>query len=337
MVVSRLASAGLVAAILCCVACSSPARPAVATDTAGAAGAGPPPLERLTIPFSQLAAGNAPLFIAADGGIFERNGLDVDLVNLGSGQPAQAALVSGQVDLTASSGPSAVNAIASGANVVVVGVITDTLPYQLIASPDVRSVADLRGTTLGINRLGGLPHVVLRFMLRAGGVDADQDLRVIQLGEQPERLAALRTGAIQGTLVGPPYGTIAEREGLRLLADSAELGLAYPNGVLTMNRDWLRTHRDTARRVLQSLLDAKRAFRTDRELAVRALQHWLQVDDPTLLADMYDYFSRIAREEALPRPEGVQRVIDEVAAERPEARSLRPEDVVDTSLAAELR
>jgi ABC-type nitrate/sulfonate/bicarbonate transport system substrate-binding protein len=336
----RLTALGLGGVLLLGVGCAG--APGAAGVAPTAPGAGPAvataqPLERLTIPVSQTTASNAALFVAHDGGIFERNGLEVELVNLGAGQPAQAALVSGEVVVTAASGPVAVNAIAAGANVIVVGVILDTLPFQLIARPEYRSIPELRDTTIGINRLGGLPHFVLRYMMRQGGVDVDRDARVVQMGEQPERMAGLRSGAIQATLLQPPFGTIVEREGFRIVGDSAALGLAYPNGVLTMNRDWLRTRRDSARRVLQSLLDGKRAFKTDRELAIRTMQHWFQIDEAALLEDTYDYFSKILEEQVLPRPEGVQFVIDEVATEHPEARSLRVENVVDSSLAGELR
>jgi NitT/TauT family transport system substrate-binding protein len=216
-------------------------------------------------------------------------------------------------------------------------VTLDTLPFQLVAVPEYTSVPALRGTTIGINRLGGSPHVVLRFMMRHGGVDVDEEARVIQIGQQPERMAALRTGAIQATILIPPMGQIVEREGLRILADSAELGLAYPNGVTTMNREWLRNNRDTARRVLQSELDAKRAFKSDRELAIRTMQRWLQIDDRALLDDTYNYFSKILGERVLPRPEGLQMVLDELAEDRPEVRRFKPEDLVDPSLAAEVR
>ncbi len=104
-----------------------------------------------------------------------------------------------------------------------------------------------------------------------------------------------------------------------------------------MNRDWLRTERDTARRVLQGLLDGKRAFKHDRDVAVRALRKWLQIDDQALLEETHSYFSKVLEDAILPRPEGLQMVLDEVAEERPDARSLRPDDLVDPTLAAELR
>ncbi len=137
--------------------------------------------------------------------------------------------------------------------------------------------------------------------------------------------------------LAPPLGTIAERDGMRILADSADLGLPYANGVLSMQRDWLRAQRDVARRVLQSLLDGKRAFRADRELTLRTLQHWLRVDDLTLLAETYNYYSKVIDDRALPRPEALQTVIDEIAEDHPAARALQPEDLVDPSLASEVR
>ena len=338
----RLAFFGLLAALGLVAACASnaaPARPAAAPAAGSSAPAAPTaqPRERLKIPFSQASASNVPWFIAHDGGIFDRHGLDVELVNLGAGQAAQAALLSGEVVVTASSGPASVNAIVAGADVTIVGVTLDTLPFQLVALPEYTSIPDLRGATIGINRLGGSPHVVLRYMMRHGGVDVDQEARVIQIGQQPERMVALRTGAIQATLLIPPLGPLIEREGLRIVADSADLGLAYPNGVTTVNKEWLRGHRDTARRVLQSTVDAKRAFKSDRELATRSMQRWLQVDDPALLDDAYTYFGKILGEQILPRPEGLQMVLDEIAEERPEARRLKPEDLVDPTLAAEVR
>ncbi len=325
------------------VACAPAGRPPGPQDAAPPrAGAGevatsaPSPV-RLRLPFSQAAASNGAWFVAQEGGIFARNGLEVELINLGAGQVVQAALVSGEVVATASGGPAAVNAIAAGANVIIVGVSLDTLGFQLVALSQYASIPELRGATIGINRLGGLPHMVLRLMLRQGGVDTDHEAGVIQIGQQPERVVALRSGAIQATLLIPPFGALVEQEGLRILADSADLGIAYPNGALVMNRDWLRTERDTARRVLQSLLEGKRAFKSDRELAIRSLQRWLQIDDRALLEDTHTYFSKILEDGILPRPEGLQLVLDELAAERPELRALRPEDLVDASLAAELR
>ena len=339
-----VSSGGLIAVllVLACAPAAAPARPAsdaVPTSAAasGGTGASSAPVERLRIALSTVSASTAGLYIAQEAGIFERHGLDVELVNLGSGQPAQAALLTGEVVAIVASGASTVNAILAGAPMVMIGAIHDTPSYLLLSMRDVASMSDLRGKTIGINRLGGAPHAVLRYLLRQGGVDADREARVIQVGQPPERLAALRSGAIQATLVSPPIGSLPESENLRVLADSGELNLAYPTLALVVQRPWLDTHRDVARRVLASMVEGTRTFKDDQDLGMRTLRRWLDVDDPVLLDETYTYYRRTLPDHVLPRTEGLQVVIEEVAEERPEARGLRPEDLVDASLAAELR
>src|SRR4051794_27342272 len=137
--------------LACAPAGPAPGTAPAAVDAGGGArgaAASPAPRVHLKIPFSQVSTSNVAWFVAQDGGIFERNGLDVELVNLGAGQPAQAALLSGEVVVTASSGPAAVNAIAAGANVVIVSVSLDTLPFQLVAVPEIKAIPDLRGATI---------------------------------------------------------------------------------------------------------------------------------------------------------------------------------------------
>jgi hypothetical protein len=88
---------------------------------------------------------------------------------------------------------------------------------------------------------------------------------------------------------------------------------------------------------MQSLADGGRAFKTDRELGMRTVQKWLQLDDPATVEETYAYYARVVPDDLLPRLEGLQLVIDEVAADHPEARALRPEDLLDASVAREVK
>ncbi len=299
--------------------------------------ASPPALEPLRVGFANVAAAHAPLYVALEGGAFARHGLDVDLANLGSAVTSQAALMSGEVPAAGLGGSSTIAAKLSGADLDIVAAIFDTVPYQVLSTPDIASFADLRDKKIGINRFGGAADFVTRYLLRQAGVDPEREAVILQVGAQSERVAALQNGAIQATLVDPPFQAPAEQAGLRIIADTAELDLAYPLDVLAMNRGWLSADRDQARRVLESMVEGARLFKSDRELGMRTLQKWLKIDDSALLADTYAYFTRAMPDRLLPREEGLQLVIDEVAAEKPEARALRPADLVDASLVAELR
>jgi NitT/TauT family transport system substrate-binding protein len=316
---------------------ASGAAPPAQDAAAPAASAASPALQPLRVGFANVAAAHAPLYVALESGAFARHGLDVELTNLGSSSASQAALFSGDAVAAGLGGSATVTAMLAGADVGIVSVIFDTVPYQVLSTPDVATIADLRGKTIAINRFGGAADFVTRYLLRQAGVDPEREAVILQVGAQPERVAALRNGAVQATLVEPPFQAIAERERLRIIADTAELDMAYPLDVLAVNRGWLRADRDQARRVLESVVEGARLFKSDRELGLRALQRWLKLEDGALLEDTYAYFTRAMPDHLLPRQEGLQLVIDEVAAEKPEARALRPSDLVDASLVAELR
>jgi NitT/TauT family transport system substrate-binding protein len=303
---------------------------------AAAAPAGQP-RQQLKIGFANVTAIHSPLWAALEGGAFARNGLDVELANLGRSQSVQAALLSREVVIASVSGSSTVNVRLGGGDLVMIGAIFDTMPYQLATTRDVTALTDLRGKSIGVNSFGGAADSILRYLLRQAGVDPERETTILQVGAQNERLAALRSGGIQATLVDPPFASIAEREGLRVLLDTTELGIAYPQDVLVVHREWLASNRDTARRVMQSLADGSKAFKTDRELGLRTIMKWLQLDDRATAEETYAYYVRVLPDDLLPRLEGLQLVIDEVAAEHPEARNLRPEDLLDASLAREVK
>jgi NitT/TauT family transport system substrate-binding protein len=314
---------------------SAPGRSAAPAEAAGAATAPPTPIA-VRVGFANVTAVHAPLWAAQEGGAFARQGLAVDLVNLGPSQSTQAALLSGEAPIASVSGSSTLNVVLAGGDLVIVGAVFDTMPYQLVTTRDIAALGDLQGKTIGVNRFGGAADFVLRYLLRQQGIDPDTQVSILQVGAQRERLAALRGGGLHATLVDPPFQTLAEREGLRVLVDTAELNIPYPQDVVVVNREWLRAHRDVARRVLAGILEGARLFREDRQLGERVLRQWLQLDDPLLVSETYAYFQRYVPTEPLPRLEGLQLVIDEVAAVKPEARTLRPQELVDPSLAAEL-
>src|SRR5206468_2662519 len=192
------------------------------------------------------------LYVALESGAFARHGLDVELTNLGSSLASQAALMSGDVLAAGLGGGATITAMLAGADLGIVAVIFDTVPYQVLSTPEVATIA-------------------------------------------------------------------------------------YPLDVLAVNRGWLRADRDQVRRVLESVVEGARLFKSDRELGLRALERWLKLDDRALLEDTYAYFTRAMPDHLLPREEGLRLIIDEVAADKPEARALQPADLVDSSLVAEIR
>src|SRR4051812_30023242 len=190
-------------------------------------GASPAQLTRLGIGFSNVAAGYAPLWVAQDAGFFRQYGLDADIRDTGSGAITMAAMAGGDIQVAFTGGPGTVNAILAGADVRVIGGYIDRMPFQLVVRPGIQSIQDLRGQTVAMNRFGGAGDFAMNYLLQQNGIDPRRDVSILQLGSEPDRVAALQAGAAMATVVNPPFQTVAERAGLQVIFDTATLPVAY--------------------------------------------------------------------------------------------------------------
>lgn len=324
-------------ALVGCRPSSAPAAGAVpeaARSAAQTTAEATPPPTRLTIGHSALSAVWAPLWVAQDAGLFQREGLEVDIRDIGNGPITLAALASGEAQLAYTAGPSIVGGIVAGADVVIVGGYLDRMPYELVARGDIQSIQDLRGQTIAVNRIAGATGFVVRYLLEHEGLDPDRDVNLLQLGAQGERIAGLRSGLIAATLVSPPFQTVARREGLRVLYDTAQLPLAYSHSVLAAPRAVVATQPDAVRAVLRATAEAVRQFKADQALATRVLAAHLQVDDPELLQATWAYWRGAFSDDLEPR--GLAVILKEALEEQQSRAGLTVDDLVDLRLVREL-
>jgi NitT/TauT family transport system substrate-binding protein len=101
-------------------------------------------LDSFTISYASVSGTRAPLWIAKDLGLFEKYGLDANLIYIASGVVSVNALLGGSVDIIAASGSSAIGAAARGAPVVIIASLGH-IAYKLVALPSITSVQGLKG------------------------------------------------------------------------------------------------------------------------------------------------------------------------------------------------
>ena len=112
-----------------------------------------------------------------------------------------------------------------GADTVYLACGINTLYWRFFTTPNIKTIADLKGKTLGVTTIGSQEDSVVRFILRDRGLIPDRDFAVVAVGGAPTRLAALSKGVIQGSTFIPPQDIAAERLGLNPLIDMSKLGL----------------------------------------------------------------------------------------------------------------
>ena len=142
----------------------------------------------------------------------------------------------------------------------------------------------------------------------------------------------MRSGAIQAAVMSGSSIFTARREGLRQLADLTTLGVPYPQSALTTTRTFASEQRDVVERFLRAVYEGTHRYKTDRELALRVLGKYLQIEDPALVAQVYElYVPRLVQDVPRADYEGTRTVLAELALTNPAARDADPARFLDLS------
>ncbi len=294
--------------------------------------------ERLKIIYSQFTMTNSVTWFAREAGLFERHGLMVDLVYVDS-TPAVQALTAGQAPIATMSGGLAVGPYLNGLDLVMLAGWNNLNSYQLITRPEIRKPEDLRGKVIGIGRFGAAADWGLRLILRRLGINETKDVQIIQAGGggPATRLAAMEAKKLDATVLDSPQTVQARRLGFYVLADGVEMGIPFLQGGLVTRQAYVRTHEDTVRRVVASVVDAIHYAKTNREAALKIIQKYLRIKDREALEDAYESF--VIKQ--FPRapyvtPAAVQTIFDLAAARDPRAKTADPQGFIDMRFVREI-
>ena len=191
-------------------------------------------------------------YAAMDHGFYAAQGIEPDVVQLGSPNEAARAVVSGSVPIAHFSVDAAVRAIEGGGNMTVVASEISNPAFSLIAQPEIRDYADLRGKAIAVSAPKDGAAVVLRLWLRTRGL-ADGDYDFASVGTTPNRYAALKSRGADAAIMTQPVDFMAMSEGYRLLGRSTDVLQQFTYMAVAVNRDWAREHRPELVRYLRGL------------------------------------------------------------------------------------
>src|SRR4249920_2996565 len=147
-------------------------------------------LDRIRIAVSNPNMPNLTAAMAQKKGFFKDENLDAEIIRMNP-NVAITALATGDVDYCQLFG-AVVGAAIAGLPVRIVAGFLDNWPMTLIAQPEVKTLKDLRGKTLGISSFGATPDVAARMMIKQAGIDADKEIKILALGSDAARLMALK-------------------------------------------------------------------------------------------------------------------------------------------------
>jgi NitT/TauT family transport system substrate-binding protein len=313
---------------------ASAAQPAAAV--APAPSAAPAPLTKLNVVYNNQSDGMIPLWLPLDAGIFAKHGLDVEL-EFAQGTAATQAMVAGQYDVGNVSASAVLAANAQGADLRLVLALFTKSVYALVTSKDVTTPEQMRGKTFGISRFGDSSDTSTRLILRRMGLNPEQDVNIIQVGNSPERYTALVAGHIQGMITSPTDVVRARRDGFPVLADQAALDIDYAGSAIAMRPEFIRDQRDTARRFLTAVVEGIHYYKTHQTEAAAVAAKYLRFDDMEALQDAARvYATTLMPSKPYLNDANLRPILDEVAGSIPAVRQMPTERFVDQSLLQEI-
>ena len=309
---------------------AGPAATSGAAAVAATATAAPTKV-KLTASYSNVIADNLPAWVAKDAGLFEQNGLDVDLQLIASttGIPA---LLSGQTQIAHIGGAEAVTTVAGGGDVVIVGNTVPVWPYILYAAPDIKAAADLKGKKVAIAGAGGTYDIGVRLMLPKLGLAPDTDVTIFATGSTANAAAALLSGGVSATLSQPPDTLKLDAAGFHPLARMADLGIPATGTAIVVKREFITGSRAVLQRYVDSIVQAVTRARADKAFTIGVLRKYLKSDDDKGMAAAYDlYVGTILKDGPLPSVAQLRPMADVVVKFNDKVKNVDLAKLVDDS------
>ena len=162
-------------------------------------------LEKMRVGYNAITGSNSALWISKEAGLTAKNGLDVEFIYIESGSRITQAMLAGDLRLGNTGSGSSIQARAKGADTVIILSVMPTVPFQVVARAEIKKPEDLRGKKFAISTFGSTTDFGARYFLEKAGLKVGKDIIVLQGGGQSTRLAALKQGVVDATLLGAPH------------------------------------------------------------------------------------------------------------------------------------
>src|SRR3989475_1436132 len=324
----RTTSRGLLIATLVIVFLCAHAASALAAQTK--------PLIKVVVGYGSTDGGIAILWFAKETKLFEKHGLDVVLVGMGTGSVSLRALIAKDLEIASLSGSGLVQAALQGADTVLIAALINGFVFKVFSAPEISSPAQLKGKKLGVSRYGATSAFAVRLALKKWGLNPDRDVNILQIGTSQDTVRAMQTKMLDAGVMSGTSSLIARKAGFRELGDLADLGLHYPTSAIGTTKSYLQKNEGVVKEFMLAYIEAIHDFKRNKEAALAVLKKYTRNDDREVLEDSYS--NSASKYLALPIPtiEEIRTMLTELSRTLPAARNADPEQFVSYKIAREI-
>jgi len=291
--------------------------------------------EQIRVGYGSLSTSYAPIWVAGEAQLFQKNGITAEVLYLESAL-VRTALIAGDIVMGGMSGTTMAAPRLQGADPIIIASFLNSLQYRLVVRPEIKTPAQLKGKRIGVAGFGLGAHRGAQIMIAKLGLNPDNDVVMLQIGGDPTRLSALLSGTIDASVFNPPLYKRAVEAGMRVLANIEEMGFPVQASALVTTEQFVRKNPDLMRRAMRSIIESIYVIKSNPALTKRAIRKYMRFRDDRDTDEAYQIMRDVTPRKPYPTVEGMKTVLDELALKVPAARTAQPREFMDTRFIEEL-
>lgn len=297
----------------------------------------PAQVTRIKVGYSSIGVGQSLVWVTKEAGLFKENGLDAQLIFIGSSSIVTQAVIAGDVPIAIMSGSAAISSQLAGADLVIAA-STKKDPAQafLVTAKGISQASQLKGKKLAVSRLGASSDFILRVILKKLGLVPEKDVAIIQIGSSPVRMAALANGVADGTALTFEEMMVAKKMGFNVLLNLMDFGVEALNSDVATTRKFMRESRETAQRFIKSMTKGVSFFAANKKFSMDVIARYTKSTDAEKIEYGYDFAAKTFLKKPYTPIKGIQLALEEIGERNPAAKTANPEQFIDMSIVKEL-
>lgn len=256
------------------------------------------PLQKLIINYPTRTGQVWPLYLAKEGGYYQKYGFDVDL-KFGVHPAGIAMVVSGEAVMTAYTLEQSMIAASRDGSLVAVGSPFKKSLFALMAQKNITSMRELKGKRIGVSQIGDAPYNYTSGLIEKVGL-TPRDVEWVPIGgDVGSRAAALVGGRVDATMITAPVYFKVEAQGFKALANISDYDDIYAPSVYLFKKSTVTSNPKLVEALIKAHAEAIKRFYDDKAFALKAYQAWDR-QDPAELDRVYDHYAQTNTYERVP-------------------------------------
>ena len=292
-------------------------------------------LERVNASYGAISGSMAQTWVAKEARLYEKYGLDLNLVYISGGPRSIMSLIGGSVQFVNHSGMPALEAYQRGADTALIASPLNQLEHSLVVQNTIASAEQLRGKVLGMSTAGSLTDILLREGLRLNGI-SEKDVTILPVGDLGARLSGLQTGRVHGVIIAGIQTLTASKMGFKTLIDYSKLPLEIAGSGILVRRSYVGKNPDITIRFLKAWIEGLYLFKAKPDFALNVLKKYVASQDIEVLTTIYGLYKEKLMNKPTPTARVAKSMLYLLSRSSPEVAGVNAEGFIEARFVNEL-